>query len=404
MKKFISIEIIRRYLAGSCSQEESEAVSEWFNSYGSVADELVELTPEEREAFEKRLFDQILHDIKNPSIAGPRITSADDAYNETGDTGTGHRRIPYKWFAVAAMLVFAVSLGLYINRSQNAGKPNQAGIPKTAKQPDLLPASNRAVLTLANGETIDLGDAKMGQLPHQGKATILKTREGQIAYHPKSERDADVEYNVMTTPKGSKFELVLADGTKVCLNAASSLRYPTTFTGGQRNVELTGEGYFEVAKNKDKPFNVAFNGVTAQVLGTHFNISAYHDDSFVNTTLLEGSVRIKKDRSVAMLTPGKQAVVENGSDHIVISDANVEEATGWRDGLFVFEHQNIASIMKKVSRWYDVEIVYKGSTKTDQYFSGVFDRSKKVEELLSYLEKLDGARFSKEGRRIVIMN
>lgn len=405
MANFISIEIIRKYLSGNCSQEEANAVIAWFNSHEAFPEQVAGLSVQEKKRLEEQLFERIMGDVnKYDSGSSADLLIAGSGF-EAGDETP--RKLIYKWLSVAASLVvfFSAALYLYNSHQYKVVKPAQIVTNhKNDTKSNNLPQANKAILTLANGTKIDLNNAKTGAITRQGQTTINKTKEGIVAYNAENVKSAVVEYNVMTTPKGSKYELVLPDGTKVCLNAASSIRFPTAFVGKERDVELSGEGYFEVAKNKDKPFNISVNGTSVQVLGTHFDISAYKDDDFINTTLIEGSVRIKKNNSIAMLQPGYQAVVENGSDRIALSKANIDKAIAWKNGYFVFTHEDILHIMKKVSRWYDVDVVDKGKIKTDQRFSGIFERSKSVDELLSYLEKLDAARFIKDGRRVTIMN
>jgi transmembrane sensor len=196
--------------------------------------------------------------------------------------------------------------------------------------------------------------------------------------------------------------VVLPDGTHVWLNSASSLSYPVEFAGNERRVKLTGEAYFEVAKNKDKPFYVNSNNVQVRVLGTHFNISAYNDDDELKATLLEGSVQVSKNNSQSLLKPGQQAVINNGADMIRVSQANINEVMAWKNGYFIFNDDNIATILKKVSRWYDVDVEQRGNFE-GQHFGGTFYRTKGIDELLKNLEKIGKVHFKITGRRVTAM-
>jgi ferric-dicitrate binding protein FerR (iron transport regulator) len=212
---------------------------------------------------------------------------------------------------------------------------------------------------------------------------------------------ADV-INTITTPRGGQYQVILSDGTKVWLNSATSLRFPVAFTGNSRNVELNGEAYFEVTKNAEKPFTVQANGTTTQVLGTHFNVNAYNDNAEVTTTLLEGSVRLQKGRTNAMLVPGEQGTILNNGISIAIKTADIEEVMAWKKGYFIFHDENIINIMKQVSRWYDVDVEYENGVK-DKEFGGTVSRYKDITELLNNMELTQAIHYKLEGRRLYIM-
>nr|WP_305121106.1 FecR domain-containing protein [Pedobacter xinjiangensis] len=207
--------------------------------------------------------------------------------------------------------------------------------------------------------------------------------------------------NTIETPKGGEYQVILPDGTKVWLNSASVLTFPARFTLKNRSVKLIGEAYFEVAKDKQRPFQVNLGRTTVEVLGTHFNIAAYHDDPEIKTTLLEGSVKISGFSKKVVLQPGEQASVAN--DDISVSHPKLTEVMAWKNGYFSFNNEDIKSIMKKVSRWYDVDVEFVGNISSQQ-FGGTFNRSKTVEELLAHLEVLGTIKFKMKGRRIIVMN
>jgi len=211
-----------------------------------------------------------------------------------------------------------------------------------------------------------------------------------------------VAFNTISTPVGGQYTVVLPDGSKVWLNAASSLKFPTAFTGTERRVELTGEGYFEVAKNKHMPFKVNFNREEVEVLGTHFNISAYPDEAVTRTTLLEGSVRISKNNIKKILVPGQQAISSMQTGGFNIAEVNTDEAIAWKNGLFLFHNENIRSIMKKIARWYNVDVNYQGSF-TNQEYGGRISQSKNLSEILKNLELTGTIHFKIEGRRVTVM-
>jgi len=307
-----------------------------------------------------------------------------------------------KWYWMAAasvVLVASVTLTLLKN------KPAELIVKSTPRNTKgrIVPGSNKAILTLSNGSKINLDDSGKGTLAQQGQCTVKKLSNGQLVYTVGGKvTDAPLAYNTATTPRGGQYKVVLSDGTLVWLNAASSLKYPVVFTGKQRHVELTGEAYFEVAKNKEMPFSVSVKGTSIEVLGTHFNVSAYDDDNNLVTTLLEGSVKLKKAGTEAMLKPGQQAVIGNTSSSYQIAEVNTDAAVAWKNGYFVFDDENIENIMKRVSRWYDVDVAYKDVTK-DQNFGGTVSKFSDVTDLLKVLQMTGTIHFKIEGRKITAM-
>ncbi|MGY0036944.1 FecR family protein [Pedobacter sp. NJ-S-72] len=209
----------------------------------------------------------------------------------------------------------------------------------------------------------------------------------------------------METPKGGQYQLVLPDGTKVWLNAASSLRYPVAFQGNERKVELTGEAYFEVAKDKTRPFEVYSNNQVVQVLGTHFNINAYSNEPFVSTTLLEGSVKVTNSLTNAqkIIRPGQQSLIsKDGQAGIEVKNMDLDEAVAWKNGYFMFNEEELESILKKVSRWYNVDVQYEQEELKHQLFSGTLSKYSNVSQVLKKLEMLQSIHFKIEGRKIIV--
>lgn len=304
-----------------------------------------------------------------------------------------------RWAAAASLLLFT-SIGIiYFLRRQ---APLSSSVIVKQDKNNVLPGSNKAVLTLANGAHIVLDNAGKGLLTRQGGTTISKTANGQILYKQETHKNDLAEYNMITTPRGGQYEVILPDGTKAWLNAASSLRFPTAFIGKERSVELTGEAYFEVVKNKSMPFKVSANGVEVKVLGTHFNVMAYSDEKEVKTTLLEGSVKLSKGSQQVLLSPGQQGTAGEYQTAFNIKEVDVENEIAWHNGLFVFDNENIQTIMKQISRWYDVDVVFHKDAAI-QNFGGTVSRFKDVSEVLKALELTGLVHFKIEGRRIMVM-
>lgn len=303
---------------------------------------------------------------------------------------------------IAAILLIATFVSvIFLSRKWD----NVPFLPSVArmKHQSIRSGGDKAILTMANGSTITLTDAKNGKLFTQNGIQISKAKDGILEYKYNADKRSinNIGNNTITTPRGGQYQVVLSDGTKVWLNAASSLRFPVTFTGNFRKVELTGEAYFEVAKNKAKPFILNANRTNVQVLGTHFNVSAYADDAAVTTTLLEGSVRLVKAETIVMLKPGEQGTSLNNQTAIKIEKADIEQVMAWKNGYFLFDNTDIRSIMKQAARWYDVDVVYQGLA--NKYYGGKISKYKDINELLKNLELTGTIHFTVEGRRVTVI-
>ena len=300
------------------------------------------------------------------------------------------------WFAAAAVIALSISIGgLYLSIAHKMSTDNVASLPP---EKDILPGNNKAILTLANGKKVVLNDSLKGVVAKEGNVALVKDG-GELSYLSANKSATSISYNTISTPRGGMYELVLADGTKVWLDAASSLKYPASFVGDERKVELTGEAYFEVAHNRKMPFRVVVNQMTVEVLGTHFNISAYSDEAATKTTLIEGSVRVTANNTTEILTPGKMASYQNES--FAVTDANVEQELAWKNGYFIFNKAGIATIMRQLSRWYDVDVTYEGEL-PDNEFVGQIKREETLVGALKILE-LSGMHFRIEGRKVIVL-
>ncbi|HEX8023747.1 FecR family protein [Mucilaginibacter sp.] len=368
-----------------------------------------EHTPEEEILIKKYQFDNGLLDehLANIDIADQERLRAllhhklQASLNIRETPVVRMRRWPYA--AAAAVLLFATA-GIYIIKSNKKGQGNQVAITSNIAKNEIRPGSDKAVLTLANGNTITLGDAQNGVLSKQGNAAISKSGNGIVISKSNGNKkpEADNAMNTIAIPRGGKYNITLADGTKVWLNSASALSFPAAFTGTERKVTLTGEAYFEVAKNKAMPFKIDVNGKeVVEVLGTHFNISAYTDEQSISTTLLEGSVKINYRNRSTLIKPGQMAVNDSG-EGVTVKQANIEEVMAWKNDSFIFNNDNIIAIMKKISRWYDVDVVFKGDM-TNINLYGNFSRSKGLASLLKNIELVNKVRFVTEERRVTVI-
>lgn len=304
--------------------------------------------------------------------------------------------------AAAAAIIITGAAGLYFGSilRNKAAKPTIAIVKQLH---DIMPGGNKAILTLADGSSILLDSAHNGVLAKQGNSIINKAKDGQLIYNNDQSSGAEIPgMNMISTPRGGQYQVVLPDGSKVWLNAASSLKYPTFFTGDQRVVEITGEAYFEVAKNALLPFIVKTKMAEVEVLGTHFNVMAYDDETLMKTTLLEGSVKVTSGKSSDILKPGQQALLNEREQLRIVNNVDVDEETAWKNGLFQFKDADVESIMRQVSRWYDVKISYEGKITARQY-SGRISRNVKASELLNML-KYTGLNARIKDESIIITN
>lgn len=390
-------QLIQKYLEGRISAEEFDAL--WI---------LIEMYPDEVSMIpELELFWK-----KSKSV--PPLLSASDWENkmqlakrkldttiEKEASGrTAEKLISrYRWVAAAAIFILFAS-GIYLLTT--AG--NEADIPQdqqTELKHDRLPGGDRALLKLSDGSLIVLDSAGNGVLAQQGGTAVIKQQDGQLVYNSMSQTDDPTAYNTLVTPRGGQYKITLPDGTKVWLNAASSLKYPVSFVGNERRVEITGEAYFEVAGDLSRPFRVVIDQMEVEVLGTHFNINGYSDESIIRTTLLEGKVKVASSGQYKFLKPGQQSHVSNAGNIKVLNDVNLEETIAWKEGNFQFENSDIKAVMRQLSRWYDVEVSYEG--KIDRHFIGGISRNVKLSQVLNMLKQTGDIEFKVEGNKIMVI-
>ena len=267
---------------------------------------------------------------------------------------------------------------------------------------DAPPGGNKAVLTLANGKIIILDSVQNGIIVKMANFEVNKTKDGQLVYHVVENSTQKPGFNTLSTPRGGQYQVILPDGSKVWLNAASSIKFPSVFKGKIREVELKGEAYFEVAKNAAMPFKVKSTHAKIEVLGTHFNVRAYDDENDMKTTLIEGSVKITSGNLTNVLKPGDQAVLNGDNGMKVINDVDAELETAWKNGLFQFKDASIEEIMRQAALWYNLNISFEGEI-PKRYFTGKISRNVKASEFLNML-KYTGIKFRIEGENIIVMN
>ncbi|HKG07718.1 MAG TPA: FecR domain-containing protein [Pedobacter sp.] len=379
-QKTYFLEILKKYKEEKASIEEIKFLEAYYNAFEANDD----LINEENEAGYVYLRDSIKTAVDKKISAGSSV-----------------KKLNNNWFrySAAAAVLLLLSVAVYFVKRDK----KQDFIANIDQQ--ISPGGNKAVLTLGSGQQIILNDAATGEIAKQSGISITKTADGQIVYTIKdlsaSSDNGEVLKNTITTPKGGQYKIVLPDGTNVFLNAASSLVYPASFQGAERLVTLNGEAYFEVAKKMNMPFIVKSGQQTVEVLGTHFNINAYDDENVIRTTLTEGSVKVSSATASSMISPGQQAVLsKNGNGAIIKRNVSTEKETAWKNGLFSFEGDDIKSVMRSISRWYNVEVSYRGDL-SDIEFTGEIFRTAKLSEVYKILE-LNNIHFDVEGKKIIV--
>jgi transmembrane sensor len=381
MEKEEFIRIAEKVVKGTATVEELGQYNIYYNQYQIAYPGWESIDLKEREDIREAIFQHIDSQLQPRS----RI-------NRT--------RLWPTLTAVAAVLI-VVGFGLYMYMAKNNSLIGTGVINRTAN--DVGPGGRKAFLTLSNGNKISLSEVKTGELTRQYGTQITKTADGQLIYKVTSQSGnaGGNNFNTIETPKGGEFQVMLPDGTHVWLNAASSIRYPVKFSGKQRMVDVTGEAYFEVAHNAKIPFIVRTEKQQIEVLGTHFNVMAYADEADVKTTLIEGSVKITTKKNTLVLHPGQQARVQ--SDFADLNrDADIDAAVIWRKGKIQFAQADIRQIMRMLSRWYNVDVVYQGAEITNS-FGGSVSRAKNISAILNLLESTGDVHFKIEGRRVTVM-
>jgi len=370
------LKLVEKYLNGSASPEEIEAVENYYAAFSDDPDVTDSLNEDEISELKGSLRQKIDYRIDRTARVLP-------IYRQ-------------RYFQVAATIVLVSLLSLFA-----ANKLRHKPTEFVAQNRDLAPGGNKATLTLADGSKIDLNSIKNGVSTAQPGARFVK-ESGQLAYNSADNNAQAVaeSYNTLTTPKGGQYQLTLADGTRVWLNAASSLKYPTAFAGSERIVELTGEAYFEVAHNAKQPFKVRTANQEIQDIGTQFDVNSYADETDSRTTLVEGSVKVINAKGETMMKPGQQYLLKTDGLSELKDNVDTDEVTAWKNGMFQFNNADIRTIMRQVARWYDIDVEFKGEVPNYTYH-GKISRNSNASQVLKILE-LSGVNFTIEGRKIIV--
>ena len=401
-------EIIYHHLQGlTLSEEQQTLLAAWLEN--AVNKEIFDRTLEEGEW---REYGRIMLDkeLTKRALATFETTAFDHPLvKELHPRMSPMSRISGRWLRYAAVFILIAGPGLYLYQYTHNRKTAPASVQAVVSN-DVAPGTNKAILVLGDGTQISLDSVGNGALASQGRTKIMKTGGGQLVYVPDAAGSAAVLMNTMHVPKGGQYQLTLPDGTKVWLNSASSITYPTAFSGRERSVTISGEAYFEVAKKVNSPFHVRVGDrEEVQVLGTSFNVNAYEDETDIRTTLLDGKIRIEQQQRSVVLAPGQQARLHTGlpataSDPAitVISHADIDKVMAWKNGYFNFEDMQFGEAMRQLARWYDIDVVYENGT-PDIPLGGETSRNLKLSDLLKGLAGAGVKYRLEQGRRLIIL-
>jgi len=392
--------LIAGHLRGELTTSEQKELTDWINEKEANKLFFAECTNEKLLAEELRQFNK---KDRNP-ILNNTLQSIDPGAKTTN---RGRLLQMKRYMAVASLVVIAATIIIYVlNRGSNKKELAETTVnANDSYKNDVPPGTEKAILTLANGSTIELSNSGNKKITDEN-GTAVNQQGAQLVYDvsqssSSSTSQSTLSYHTLSTPRGGQYQLVLPDGSHVWLNAVSSIRFPTAFVGKERNVEITGEAYFEVTPDKTKPFTVSVNGMKVEVLGTQFNINAYEDEGEIRTTLLEGSVKINKDGKTSLLKPGQQASVNKNGNIDVTDHVDLDAALAWKNGIFLFKKNDMETIMRQVSRWYDADIVFEN--KIPGYFVATgIPRTMPVSKLLKALEMAGGVHFEIDGKKILV--
>lgn len=389
-------ELLQFIAAGNATKAQEDAFVEWLDN-SDEADYLDVITE-----WERLLEKEPVHVAQYPALTSRIEASLNKAdipviplYGKEKD-----KRMLVNWKMIAASVMMILGIGSFFY----VGKHKLQNTASNQHAKEIKPGGNNAVLILGDGSEINLNHIKNGEVAMQGGIKVEKRADGQLIYTigKNAETASKGLFNTIQTPIGGQYRINLPDGSLVWLNAASSLRYPITFSGDERRVELIGEAYFEIEKDKSRPFRVVSNQQTVEVLGTHFNVNSYEDEDDTKTTLLEGSVKVfaGANKKAVILNPGQQSQVRAYT--INVKDVDASDAAAWKDGYFVFNAESIPSAMRKIARWYDLEISYEGNVNQED-LAGAVSRFKNVSEVLKTLELTGLVHFKIDGRKVKVI-
>jgi transmembrane sensor len=382
-------DMIRKYNSGECTAEEKIWLEQWYQSFewNNESDTI-------HDGNIKKLKEEVWLALQNSKTPAERevIPPAISMLSKS---------IKAWYYAAAAVTIAAIAvISFYLSRPSKESNAVNHVATKQDINSDVLPGTSKAQLVLSNGNVVSLDSARNMQLKEED-GTYINKESGKLVYNDNAGGNGKILFNTLSTPRGGEYQLVLPDGSKVWLNAASSIKFPTRFGGNERTVFVHGEAYFEVTKNKEVPFQVKLdNDMTVQVVGTHFNIMAYGDESVVRTTLAEGIVKVISPVKTVLLSPSKQAIMKRGDQSLTVSNADVSKALAWKNGMIEFDGDDLPYIMRQLSRWYDVDVNFAGAIPKGTY-KGTIHRQSPLSKVLEIL-RVAGVQFKMNDKKLIV--
>lgn len=384
------LRIIKKYTEGKATAEEIHFLNLYYENFENQPELLESKSEEERTAIGEDM----------------RVKIMERTVFQQNEKGKVISIVSKNWYKVAAVasVILLLFVGMYFFKPARSKEIAKNIAPVKPLKNDVAPGGNKAILTLADGSTIVLDSLENGSVAQQGNSKIIKLNDGKLAYEVArggKQKTQKVAYNTVSTPRGGQYQLTLSDGSKVWLNAASSITFPTAFTGNKREVSITGEAYFEVAHNALMPFDVKVGNIKVKVLGTHFNVNAYDDEDAIKTTLLQGSVKVSKGNEDILIVPGEQVRVNKASAKITVKkNIDLEEVVAWKNGLFQFDQAGIKTIMRQIARWYDIDVEFEDGL-PDKKYDGKIYRNVNASQVLKILEE-GGIHFKIENKKVIV--
>jgi len=401
MEKGALIFLLQKQIAGRISESEKRDLTAFINKtqnkeliVSALQDQLSKQTPVS-EFDEKRLIPLLTPIFRTDTVIEYDKARAGSRF------GIGKLlNLKKGWWVVFALLI-AGAIGAYFYQNPALLK-NPAANNNIPLSSEVAPGGNKGILTLSDGSAIVLDSVSKGSLTQQGNAKLTKEDNGLLRYKTSGEANSTLLINTMTTPRGGQYQLLLSDGSRVKLNAVSSITYPAAFSGKERNVTITGEVYFEVAKNAKMPFKVKVYDMEVEALGTHFNINAYKDESSIKTTSISGNVKLTKNTVSSVLQPSQQGQFDNEGNFSLEKSIDTNEVVAWKNGLFEFNNADIKSVMRQIGRWYDLDVKYENGSAADREIFGEIRRDVSISKVLKLLEKND-IHCIIEGKTLVVL-
>lgn len=403
MEKEILIFLLQKHIDGTLNEDEKNELATYISRKQSrettisTLEGLLHKHTATGTYDEKRFAPLITGILNADSISDEEVV--DTSTNKATSRNSGRKKL---WWTIVVLIIISAASGYIYYFKPFEPTLAIANNSNKSVAKDAAPGGNKAVLTVSDGSTFPLDSIKSGFITQQGNVKLIKAANDELLYKPSSEMNGTVLYNTVTTPRGGQYQILLSDGSRVKLNSFSSITYPVFFTGTERSVMITGEAYFEVTENARMPFKVMAYDMEVEVQGTEFNVNAYMDEPYLKATLLKGSLKVSKNSEKHVLQPMQQGQFDKEGKFLLEKSVDPKEVMAWRDGLFEFNNVDVKTVMRQLSRWYDVDIIYESGAPLDQEVIGEMRRDVHLSELIKLLEK-NGVSCRIDGKTLIVM-